>query len=124
MTKQLFILLFATTLISTSFAGESCRDLIVDTYKMFGVSLHPMSFSGSSFEELGISAEDLNAMEPDKQQAIYTLIKPMALSVEDTVETINNVIERYTGTEFELQFADQLQTLRGYKDQLRGCESK
>lgn len=105
-------------------ANEKCRSLIVDTYKMFGMNIGPMSFSSTNFEELNITVEEFNSLDPDDQSAVYTLIKPISLAVEDTIATINGVIERYSGTEFEIEFADALQILRFYKDQLRVCESK
>lgn len=122
MTRTLLIALLAISVSSTSFAGETCRSLIVDTYQVFGVSLNPMGFSSTTFEELNISIEEFNAMSAENQQTIYTLIKPMSVSVGDAIDTINSIINRYTGTLYEFDLLDELQALREKRDMLRSCE--
>ena len=48
----------------------------------------------------------------------------MQAMVSDTIDAINSLINRYKGSEFELIYADQLQVLRNFRDQLRACNSK
>ena len=121
MNKILLVILISLSAITSASANELCRSLIVDTYDMFGVKINPMSFSSAQFEDLNIKVEDFNVMSSEEQQVIYDLVKPMSTSVIDTISAISSVINRYKGTEFEITYANQLQVLRVFRDQLRVC---
>lgn len=121
MHRMLLVAFITLSLSTASLAGENCRTLIVDTYKILGANINPMSFSSTSFEALNISIEEFNSISSDDQQMIYTLIKPMRVSADEAIETINSFIERYTDTPFEYELIDELQALRLKREALRFC---
>lgn len=121
MSKSLLVALLSLTISTTSFATDSCRALIVDSYISLGANISPMSFSSMSFEDFNISIEEFNALSAENQQAIYTLIKPLSLSVEEAIAALSSIIDRFTGTIFEIEYKDELEALKEQRELLRKC---
>jgi hypothetical protein len=118
------ILILLSLMVSTSLFAQtqSCRTAVVDAKTRLGEALSPDSFSSRDFESYNITASEFNAMNSDEQAEIYMQIKPLEVMVDEVIALLNRYIEHYKDSPYALMYADLLQELRGYKDNLINCE--
>lgn len=100
---------------------KSCRNAVVEAKKILGEVVDPDSFSTKTFADLGLSVEEFNELSIEEQQKLYRLITPMPVMVESTIAALNNNIAEYSGTLFEIIFADMLMNMRAARDNLKIC---
>jgi hypothetical protein len=118
---RLLILLVLLIQIKPALA-TSCRDAISSAYTSLGSPIKRNSFSNSKFEELNISIEAFNKLDSEVQEKIYTLIKPLDIMTEETLNLINGQIEEVAGTYYEFFMPEQLELWRSARDELRSCD--
>jgi hypothetical protein len=118
------ILILLGLMASTSlFAqNQSCRTAVVDAKARLGEALAADSFSSRDFETYNITVTEFNAMNSVEQAEIYMQLKPLSVMVEEVVALLNRYIEHYKDSPYTLMYADLLQELRFYKDNLLNCE--
>ena len=118
------ILILLSIMVSTSLFAQtqSCRTAVVDAKARLGDSLGPNSFSSRNFESYNITASEFNAMDSKEQAEIYMQIKPLKVMVSEVIALLNRYIEHYKDSPYALMYADLLQELRDYKDNLINCE--
>jgi len=75
----------------------TCRQAIVEVYKAYGIDRDPKSFSSFTFEELGLSVEEYNQLPQIQQQVAYILLKPMSMSVAETLEIVTKRLLMFDG---------------------------
>ena len=82
-------------LLSQSAYTMTCREAIVEVYKAYGIDRDPKSFSSYTFEGLGLSVEEYNRLSQIQQQVAYTLLKPMSMSVAETLEIVSKRLSMF-----------------------------
>lgn len=130
MQKQFIILTILVLIASLSPSANAevsdsmdCRSAVLEAYRSLKEKINPLVFSSTTFEELGITVEEFNNLSSAEQNEIYTRVKPIEVMVQETIIKINNYISRYVGSMYELYLADELETWRVSRDNLRSCHS-
>ncbi len=117
---KLAFALFLSLLSGMTYAG-SCRDQIVSAYELIGVQIKADSFSSTSFEELGLSFEEFNELPSEKQEEIYSQIRPLEVMVEQVIFDLNAKIDEVAGTFYEFFMGAELEAWRLKRAELRKC---
>lgn len=119
--RKFLVFLVLISQIQSVFAA-SCRDAVVDAYASLGKKIEKNSFSNSTFGDFNLSVEEFNALSSEEQEDIYMQIKPIEIMVEQSINDLNQQINRIAGSFYEFFMTDELQTWRASRDQLRSCE--
>jgi len=120
--KKLNVVLAVLFLQVNSGVASECRDAVVEAYTTLGSSIERDSFSSAEFSDLELSVEEFNALDSNAQEEIYIQIRPMRVTVESTIISLNQQINRYAGTFYEMYVLDKLELWREAVDPLRSCE--
>jgi len=102
----------------------SCRYAVVEAYASMKVIVEPYSFSSLTFTELNLTAAQINDLDVLEQVNIYNQLKPMTISIENAIGSLNYNIRKISGTAYEFLLLDQLIDMRAKRDQLRSCVKK
>ena len=100
----------------------SCRDSVVAAYAALERTIERDSFSTGNFDQFEMSPEQYNALTPAEQVEIYRKIKPLAVTVQETIDLLNGNIRQVVGSVYEFFMIDELARWREARDGLRQCE--
>ncbi len=104
-----------------SMAAIECREAVVQGYESLGLKISAFSFSSAKFEDFNLTVKEFNKLPAQEQERIYTLIRPLEVMVQETINMINGKINRIAGTFYEYMYLDELEEMRKSRDQLRAC---
>ena len=120
---RLFLCVMLLSFIAAAQAEVSnCRDSVVAAYAALELNIERDSFSTGSFDQFEMSAEQFNALTPAEQVEIYKKIKPLAVTVQETIDLLNGNIRQVVGSVYEFFMIDELARWREARDGLRQCE--
>lgn len=96
---KLYLFLLAALLINIPLAQAeqiSCRLAVVKAYKSLGQDIEMDSFSSLEFEDLNMSVEQFNLLPPSEQDAYYSQLIPLEMTVQRTIDILTKYITEYS----------------------------